>query len=84
MGYFCLGHDILGVQKSLRVELGGGLPLFTSIREEVFSETRIHLAAKSGTREAMEGPLTLSGVKARSQYVVDPNKDATKTVAPTY
>ncbi len=29
MGYFCLGHDILGVQKSLRVELGGGLPLFT-------------------------------------------------------
>jgi hypothetical protein len=24
MGYFCLGHDILGVRKSLRIELGAG------------------------------------------------------------
>jgi hypothetical protein len=41
MRYFCPGHDILGVQKSLRVELGGGLPLFTSIREVEFSETGV-------------------------------------------
>jgi hypothetical protein len=27
MRYFCLGHDILGVHKSLRIELGGWLPL---------------------------------------------------------
>ena len=33
------------VQKSLRVELGGGLPPFTSIREEVFSETHLQPVA---------------------------------------
>jgi hypothetical protein len=30
----------------------------------------------------MEGPLHFSGSKGRSQYIVDPNKDATKTAAP--
>jgi hypothetical protein len=46
MGHFCLAHDILGVQKSLRIVLGGGLPLFTNIREVVaFSGTFVHYSA---------------------------------------
>jgi hypothetical protein len=38
--------------------------LFTSRREEAFSETPIHLAAYSSARQAMGGPENLSGVKA--------------------